>query len=601
MISADDLPRHLLGAYGARHGLTPNLDAIADDHGSVVFDQALTVSPLCTPSRFALLNGRFPSMAPNLANRQPPRWIQFNTYMDATCNRTSLPAQLSLRGYRSIFLGKWHLSECSRAETLRPYSSPAEQELDEERTVCEAAGFDHASDVYFSWYTLFLAQQQDGTERDGHNPEWMAAMAVEHMRAAHEVARVPFFVYLAPTLTHGPHNISALLQSEPRAGGPLRVQTGHEAFLATARAARQRVLLRLLQARVLCREGSTLSTCLAKDSTPVDQWLPSTPYESAPRTRQDRLYYHTRVLERLQGAAWLDSSLEPVFQYASSIGAITIFTSDHGADYNGKGHAYEAGVTVPLIWKNPSTLAGPSLRINARVTHMDLLPTILALTGSVGDSVQLDGAPQSGRVGLDLSPLLRPQRIALGSRTEALGTAVDATLKVRTILVEVGRSRSLLRDEMKLIWVWAQHANSGQGSPSDFATCVSVHGLPLPNPLARSMWLFDGYKRHPASYCDRVQLYNLTSDPAETSNLAVAQRREAFEMASAMEAAMQHELTSPSDRARYRADFTVAYHVTAAANRSALLVSNASLLSADVAACCASEHWPACALAVPER
>ena len=54
LISADDLPRNILGVYGAQHGLTPNLDALARSSGATVFDAALTVSPLCTPSRFAL-------------------------------------------------------------------------------------------------------------------------------------------------------------------------------------------------------------------------------------------------------------------------------------------------------------------------------------------------------------------------------------------------------------------------------------------------------------------------------------------------------------------------------------------------------------------
>ena len=94
LISADDLPRNILGVYGAQHGLTPNLDALARSSGAAVFDSAFTVSPLCTPSRFALLTGSYPTTAPNLAAKKALRWIHFNTYMNATSGRTSLPAQL---------------------------------------------------------------------------------------------------------------------------------------------------------------------------------------------------------------------------------------------------------------------------------------------------------------------------------------------------------------------------------------------------------------------------------------------------------------------------------------------------------------------------
>ncbi len=42
LISADDLPRNILGVYGAQHGLTPNIDALARSSGATVFDTALT-------------------------------------------------------------------------------------------------------------------------------------------------------------------------------------------------------------------------------------------------------------------------------------------------------------------------------------------------------------------------------------------------------------------------------------------------------------------------------------------------------------------------------------------------------------------------------
>ena len=56
---ADDLPRNLLGAYGASHGLMPELNGLA--RRGVTFSSAYTVAPLCTPSRYALLTGTYAS------------------------------------------------------------------------------------------------------------------------------------------------------------------------------------------------------------------------------------------------------------------------------------------------------------------------------------------------------------------------------------------------------------------------------------------------------------------------------------------------------------------------------------------------------------
>ena len=49
LISADDLPRNILGVYGAQHGLTPNLDQLGKE--SLTFDRAYVQVALCGPSR----------------------------------------------------------------------------------------------------------------------------------------------------------------------------------------------------------------------------------------------------------------------------------------------------------------------------------------------------------------------------------------------------------------------------------------------------------------------------------------------------------------------------------------------------------------------
>ena len=47
--------------------------------------------------------------------------------------------------------------------------------------------------------------------------------------------------------------------------------------------------------------------------------------------------------------------------------------------------------------------------------------------------------------------------------------------------------------------------------------------------------IYDGYRHHVATYCDPIQLYDLTSDAAETHNLASLQPEVARELGHALQ------------------------------------------------------------------
>ena len=56
-IMADDLGYADLGCYGGRAPISPNIDRLAA--GGLLFTQGYSNSPVCSPTRFALISGRW--------------------------------------------------------------------------------------------------------------------------------------------------------------------------------------------------------------------------------------------------------------------------------------------------------------------------------------------------------------------------------------------------------------------------------------------------------------------------------------------------------------------------------------------------------------
>ena len=79
LIVLDDVPRQSLTAYGAKHGLTPNLDSLWRE--GVTHTNAFTTSPLCTPARYALLTGRYAANASSITAHRPWNLVGFNTFL----------------------------------------------------------------------------------------------------------------------------------------------------------------------------------------------------------------------------------------------------------------------------------------------------------------------------------------------------------------------------------------------------------------------------------------------------------------------------------------------------------------------------------------
>lgn len=101
IIYADDLGYGDLGCYGATDISTPNVDALAAE--GLRFTQGYSTSPVCTPARYSLITGRYPS------RREGVHILPGDAACLITEDVYTLPQLFHDNGYRTAVVGKWHL------------------------------------------------------------------------------------------------------------------------------------------------------------------------------------------------------------------------------------------------------------------------------------------------------------------------------------------------------------------------------------------------------------------------------------------------------------------------------------------------------------
>ena len=121
-IIADDMYRDMLNftPEGRNRNCTPNLDRLAAE--GVVMEGQHIVSPVCTPSRFNCLTGRYASRARNAAFTQMTQrggmsLVVWNTMLLA--DDVTLPRLLQKAGYTTGTVGKHHCVGWPKLEELK--------------------------------------------------------------------------------------------------------------------------------------------------------------------------------------------------------------------------------------------------------------------------------------------------------------------------------------------------------------------------------------------------------------------------------------------------------------------------------------------------
>ncbi len=116
LIYVDDMGSEL-GCYGDPVARTPNIDRIASE--GIRFTRAYTATPSCSPSRAALLTGRYPHTNGVLSliqwhrHHEGPNYpfrIERTKQHALKHSETIIPQTLKALGYATGIFGKWHVS-----------------------------------------------------------------------------------------------------------------------------------------------------------------------------------------------------------------------------------------------------------------------------------------------------------------------------------------------------------------------------------------------------------------------------------------------------------------------------------------------------------
>ena len=106
-VVADDLGYADLGCYGGRAPVSPVIDELA--RNGIKFTQGYSNSPVCSPTRFAMMTARYQYRLRGAAEEPINSKSRGSTTLGLPPGNPTLPSLLKASGYRTALIGKWHL------------------------------------------------------------------------------------------------------------------------------------------------------------------------------------------------------------------------------------------------------------------------------------------------------------------------------------------------------------------------------------------------------------------------------------------------------------------------------------------------------------
>jgi arylsulfatase A len=339
----DDMGWRDLGCQGSDYYQTPNIDALARE--GVRFTQAYSACAVCSPTRAAILTGKYPARLLLTDWLPAGRWNPKSQLREGRFVRGlpveewSLAEAFHEAGYRTACIGKWHLGS-------EPFSLPEHHGFD-----INVGGNAHGApgSFFYPYEGDWLIPGTDHKAKwnvlpDGSEGEYLTdRLTDEAVHFIRDNQDRPFFLYFPHYGVHTP------IQAKP----------------GTA-----------------------------------------TRYEQIPEDQRQGMPEYAAMVQSIDESVGRVIHLLDELQLAEK--TTVVFTSDNGGFWKAtrnaplranKGAYYEGGIRVPLIIRCPG-MKQRGLVIDEPVISNDLYPTCLSVAG-------LQSIPNQHLDGLDLGPLIR--------------------------------------------------------------------------------------------------------------------------------------------------------------------------------------------------
>jgi arylsulfatase A-like enzyme len=324
-IMADDLGNADLGYRGSEIR-TPNIDKLANEGVRLENFHGM---PVCTPSRAALMTGRYPMRY----GLQTLVIFPSHSYGLPTDERT-LPQALKEAGYRTMMVGKWHLGHADR------------------KYWPQNRGFDY-------FYGNLVGEVDYFTKSRGGVVDWQrngkfftekgyytTLIGDEAVRLINQQDKdKPFFLYFASLAPHAPYQAT---------------KADQDRYASTIKDPTRRTYAAMITS--LDDQVGRIVAALEKRGLRENTLIIFSSDNGGPRSAVIASGAHSKE-ERAAGGVKQES-----------------LPANNGILRGGKGSLYEGGVRTPTIFNWPAKLK-PQV-VNEPLHMVDIMPTALALAGA---------------------------------------------------------------------------------------------------------------------------------------------------------------------------------------------------------------------------